>query len=121
MKVLLAMEIAALYVRARRALGRADLPTALAAMRQGDGRAVSCEPERLARAVSRTLPLLPGETRCLMRSLVLTGLLARRGIEGVVVIGVRPAGPFGAHAWVELGGRPLLPPGEERFERLVEL
>ena len=79
---------------------------------------------RLGRAVTRTLRLVPADSRCLMRSLVLTGLLARRGIDSSLVIGVRPEGEFGAHAWVEHDGRPLLPSGatpdgEATFERLV--
>jgi hypothetical protein len=59
-----------------------------------------------------------------MRSLVLTALLSRRGIASTLVIGVRPGGEFGAHAWVEHEGAPLLPSGatgsaETPFERLV--
>ena len=75
----------------------------------------------LARAVTRTLPLLPADSRCLMRSLVLISLLNRREIGSSLVIGVRPGQRFGAHAWVEVDGRPLLPRGESEFERLVEL
>jgi hypothetical protein len=75
---------------------------------------------RLGHAVIRTLTPLPADSRCLFRSLVLTKLLARRGIGGTVVLAVRPD-PFAAHAWVELDGNPLLPPGEEGFERLAEL
>lgn len=76
---------------------------------------------RLARAVDRTLALLPGDTRCLTRSLVLSSLLSRRGTKGAIVIGVRPGESFGAHAWVELDGRPLQPPGGTTYPRLVEL
>jgi hypothetical protein len=56
-----------------------------------------------------------------MRSLVLMALLDRRDIGSSLVIGVRPGERFGAHAWVELAGRPLLPRGESEFERFVEL
>lgn len=76
---------------------------------------------RLARAVSRTLRLLPTDSRCLMRSLVLTGLLARRGVSSTLIIGVRPGPEFAAHAWVEHDGEPLLPPGEDGYRRLAEL
>ncbi|MDQ3569707.1 MAG: lasso peptide biosynthesis B2 protein [Actinomycetota bacterium] len=76
---------------------------------------------RLGRAVSRTLRLLPTDSRCLVRSLVLTALLARRGLSSLLVIGVRSDPEFAAHAWVEHAGRPLLPPGEETFQRLLEL
>jgi hypothetical protein len=76
---------------------------------------------RLGYAVTRTLPYVPGENRCLMRSLVLTRLLARRGIESTLVIGVRPAPDFGSHAWVEYEGRPVLPPLGTAYERMLEL
>ncbi len=76
---------------------------------------------RLGRAVARTLRLLPTDGRCLMRSLVLTGLLARREISSTLVIGVRPEPEFTAHAWVEHDGRPLLVPGEFEYGRLAEM
>jgi hypothetical protein len=76
---------------------------------------------RLGYAVVRTLRLLPTDSRCLMRSLVLTRLLARRGIAGTLVIGVRTGERFEAHAWVEHSGTPLLDPGDATFRRLVEL
>ena len=70
----------------------------------------------------RALVLTPGGTRCLMRSLVLLRLLARRGIgDAELIIAVQP-GPavLDAHAWVELDGRALLPPGDGH-ERLLVL
>lgn len=76
---------------------------------------------RLGRAVSRTLRLLPTDSRCLVRSLVLTGLLARRGLSSTLVIGVRPEPEFAAHAWVEHAGEPLLQTGEGRYGRLAEI
>ncbi len=54
-----------------------------------------------------------------MRSLVLTAMLARRGIPSSVVIGVRPEPEFAAHAWVESDGAAVLPPG--RYGRVVEV
>jgi hypothetical protein len=74
---------------------------------------------RLGRAVGKTLRLLPTDSRCLIRSLVLTRLLARRAIPNTIVIGVRKAPDFQAHAWVEHEGRPILPAGE--YTRLTEL
>ena len=79
------------------------------------------EARRLAWVVSRTLRLMPGDTRCLARSLVLTRLLARRGIPAKLVIGARAAPNFLAHAWVEYDGQPVLSPGDGSFARLVEL
>ncbi len=74
---------------------------------------------RLGRAVVRTLRLLPIDSRCLIRSLVLTRLLTRRSIPHTLVIGVRNDPEFMAHAWIEHEGRPVLPAGE--YTRLTEL
>lgn len=74
---------------------------------------------RLGRAVVRTLGLLPTDSRCLIRSLVLTRILTRRSIPHTLVIGVRNDPEFAAHAWVEHEGRPVLPSGE--YTRLTEL
>ena len=74
---------------------------------------------RLGRAVNRTLRLLPTDSRCLIQSLVLTRLLARRSIPSVLVIGVRHDPEFLAHAWVEHEGRPVLPAGP--YQRLTEI
>jgi hypothetical protein len=71
--------------------------------------------------VGRLLWYMPGDTRCLVRSLVLTRLLARRGIQAKLVIGARTTPEFLAHAWVEHDGSPVLDPGDESFGRLVEL
>ncbi len=79
------------------------------------------EAHRLGRAVRLTLTLLPGDKRCLARSLVLTQLLAKRRISARLVIGARPAPSFLAHAWVEHAGHPVLPIGDGSFGRLVEL
>jgi hypothetical protein len=56
-----------------------------------------------------------------VRSLVLTRLLAARGIEATLVIGARTDPEFLAHAWVEHHGEPVLSPGDGTFARLVEL
>ncbi|HEX8742438.1 MAG TPA: lasso peptide biosynthesis B2 protein [Thermoleophilaceae bacterium] len=125
--VALAAEVVASYVRARRKLRHADLRVALADLRAVDSPRLRppADPidggRRLGRAVARTLALLPGDTRCLTQSLVLTRLLAARGMESRLVIGVRPGERFAAHAWVEHDGVPLLPPGADHFEELVTL
>ncbi len=79
------------------------------------------EARDLGVAVARTLALVPGDTRCLARSLVLGALLARRGIPATLVIGAHAAPSFRAHAWVEHAGQPVLWPGDGTFGRLVEL
>jgi hypothetical protein len=125
-KFRLSAEILVAYARARRALRRRSLPAAAAAMRRSsDQGSCPCENAygtglRLGRVVTRVLGVLPRDPRCLSTSLVLTALLARRGIPATLVIGVRPD-PFAAHAWVEHRGRPLLAPATAPFERLLEV
>lgn len=138
-RTLLAAEIAAAYLRARRALASQPISAALATLRRGawpfaangaplghgasagDAAQRLAEASRLGRAVARTLALVPGDTRCLARSLVLSQLLARRNIEATLVIAARTAPRFLAHAWVEHEGQPVLDPGDGSFARLVEL
>jgi hypothetical protein len=76
---------------------------------------------RLGRAVARTLSVLPTDNRCLARSLVLDTLLVRRSLQSVVVLAARTDPDFAAHAWVEHGGVPVLPPGSPNYQRLLEL
>jgi len=123
-KLTLAREIVVEYVRVRRILRRQDLPRTLKLIRAvtpAELLPASTTDERLAGAVRRTLRRLPADSRCLMQSLVLTRLLARRGRDSTLVIGVSPAGRFSAHAWVERDGVPLLPAHQLEFGRLSEL
>jgi hypothetical protein len=125
----LIVEILTSYREARRALRRASIAPAVQALRgdtQADGNRgteheVLVEAWRLGRAVQRTLRFAPGDTRCLTRSLVLTRILARRGIQAKLIIGARATPSFLAHAWVEHDGNPVLPVGDGSFGRLVEL
>jgi transglutaminase superfamily protein len=124
----LAIEVLGTYVRVRRANRHADVRRALHDLRTGP-RVATVEPAavartaaRLAAATQRVLRLIPADTRCLNQSLVLSALLARRGIDSRVVIGVSGTSEsFGAHAWVEVEGRPVLPRAANRHARLVEL
>ena len=125
-RVRLASEIVVAYLRARRELRRAPIASVVAVLRSEPSGAAPAagaleEARRLGWAVARTLTLIPGDTRCLVRSLVLTRLLARRGIPAKLVIGARAAPDFLAHAWVEYDGQPVLSPGDGSFGRLVEL
>lgn len=123
-KVALGVEILFAYARVRWLLRRHDFRHALGRIRatsQARGGAAEPTDARLARAVQRTLGLLPTDSRCLMQSLVLTSLLARRGRGSRLVIGVSPADTFSAHAWVERAGRPLLPVHDGKFGRLADL
>jgi hypothetical protein len=124
----LAAEILAAYAQARRALRRAPIESVVAVLRTQAPPTSAMEPadmlaeaRHLGNAVARTLAVVPGDTRCLTRSLVLTRLLARRGIPAKLVIGVRASPSFLAHAWVEHGAAPVLAPGDASFARLVEL
>lgn len=122
----LAAEILLAYVAARYHQRGHTLPDALKQLRAVPVRRRGVtDPvmvaRRLGHAVIRTISPLPSDSRCLSRSLVLARLLARRGLEGRVVLGVSGADCFEAHAWVELEGVPVLAPGGTRFERLVEL
>jgi hypothetical protein len=120
-------EIVATYGRVRYLLRRSTLPEALAALRRGvdeDG-APTAEAmalgRHLASATVRTIRLLPSDSRCLMRSLVLTGVLARRGVGSTLLLSARPGPPLEAHAWVELAGQPLLAPGGPDHQPIARL
>lgn len=126
-RIRLATEILVTYRRAKRAMRRTDIRAAIATVRAGGrarprpGPVATQEAVRLGRAVTRTLTALPLDDRCLAQSLVLTGLLARRQTPNTLVIGARPGADFGAHAWIEVDGVPVLATDDEEFPRLVEL
>ncbi|MGI8801073.1 MAG: lasso peptide biosynthesis B2 protein [Solirubrobacteraceae bacterium] len=128
-RVGLAGEIVVTYLRITRKVRRTTVSAVLRDVRDAslERAAPACAAEadaaRLARGTVRVLRRLPGDTRCLSRSLVLSALLARRGVASRVVIAVRGAGAddFGAHAWVEIDGQVLLAPGAPGDARLVEL
>jgi hypothetical protein len=128
-KLRLIGEISTTYVRVRWLLRNRSMQQAVGVVRSAvgpeDGSEVPKELQwfalRLGRAVERNLEKLPGDTRCLTRSLVLQRMLARRGMSSTLVIGVRSAPSFGAHAWVEMRGLALLSPTEYAGGRLAEL
>lgn len=127
-RIRVAAEIVATYCSARWWLVRLSFPEAVAAARDVRPRApvpfsdaeLRSAGLRLGNAVQRTLRALPVDSRCLVTSLVLTRMLARRGIDSSFVLGVRAQPRFGAHAWVERGGIALLPTTPE-FQRLREI
>lgn len=128
-KALLAVEVLSTYARARWLLWRRDLPSVVGAIEATGSppapAVASSSPlrlgARLGRVTSRCLGALPTDSRCLVRSVVLMALLARRGIASALVIGVRPGAEFEAHAWIERDGQPLLPAGGGTYSRLLEL
>src|SRR3989442_1559102 len=97
--------------------------------RSGDGaRPLGQLPgERVAWAIERVSRVVPGTRSCLAQALAAQVLLARRGQEACVRIGVaRDAdGPLHAHAWVESEGRIVVGgaerPGFSPLPRLEEM
>ncbi len=128
-RLLLGAEILTTYCRVRLRLLRDQFPVALAAIRDAgsstpqpfDSTVTYLRAARLARAVQRTLRLVPADARCLMQSLVLTSILARRGIETKLVLAVKGGQEFEAHAWVQYGAQPLLPDSQGVYQVLAEL
>lgn len=59
-----------------------------------------------ARRVALAGAFYPRRALCLEQSLTLFVLLRRRGIDAQLRLGVQPR-PFYAHAWIEVGGRPI--------------
>jgi hypothetical protein len=121
----LALEIIATYVLVRWELRRRDLPAALATMRAYPPRprapAFDGDERRLAAAAERVVAKIPGDSRCLMRSLVVLTMLARRGTDARLILAARPDPSFVAHAWVERRGEPLLPTRGFGDAKLTEL
>jgi hypothetical protein len=121
-RLALVAEILATYVTVRWQVRRHDLPTAVAALRAGRRLAVvDRDPHRLAAFAERIVARIPGDSRCLMRSLVVLAMLARRGVDARLVLAARPTPEFAAHAWVERNGDPLLPTRGFGDARMAEL
>jgi len=93
--------------------------------RAGRARSGATEPpavviERCARLASVAGRYSPVRVTCLNEALVLSALLARRGLATTLRIGVaRPNGDFAAHAWLEHDGRIIL--GEPRGDAFAPL
>jgi hypothetical protein len=126
-KARLVVEILSMYARVRWLMARLPVEIVLEQVRGPvpADRSVDFDESlrtgvRLGRIVTRVLSPLPADSRCLVRSLVLLGVLERRGVQPALVIGVKPGPEFGAHAWLEQEGRPLLPTDRAVFRRLVE-
>lgn len=123
----LAAEILATYATVRVLLRRLTLPETVGALRLGimDDPVASEDSlvlgRHLASATVRTITLLPADSRCLMRSLVLIRVLARRGLGATLVLSAAPGPPLEAHAWVEHAGEPLLAPGRLEQRPLARL
>jgi hypothetical protein len=124
-KAALVAETLVTYGVVRWQVRRRDLPTVVATLRDGSRRGRSGrldhDPRRLAAAAERVVARIPGDSRCLMRSLVVLTMLARRGIDARLILAARPSPEFAAHAWVERDGDPLLPTRGFADARLTEL
>jgi transglutaminase superfamily protein len=124
-----ATEVAAEYGRVRWLLRRRGLAATLEVLRRprwvragAPGRDQRGHALFLARFATRGLAALPAvEATCLTRSLVVTGMLARRGIPTSLTISVSSPENFAAHAWVEWEGEPLLDTGDHCNARLATL
>lgn len=113
------------FVRVRRWLGR-GVRRARDPRDSVDRGIVSRESRAEAESIVRLVRTAAGNhlypMTCLRRSLVVERFLAGRGIPGELRIGVRKGEEgFRAHAWIELGGRPLFEPEEveRRFASLA--
>ena len=129
-KARLALEILVTYARVRWLLLTHRLPRTTELLRErridapwnfGEGELDAGGGWRYALAVIKVLRLVPLDSRCLVRSLVLLSVLARRGAETTLVIGVLAEPEFAAHAWIEHRGVPLLKAGPTASGRLLEL
>lgn len=124
-RAFIAAEILAAYLPLARLVRTNDVEAMVRVARRRDRTMSDVPPSdarataiRLGKMVERLLRRLPDD-RCLIRSLVVLRLLGERGIPASLVIGVRAESGFGAHAWVEHEGRPVLP--SAGFSRLLEL
>lgn len=128
-KLQVAGEVLVAYCRVHVLLRRLNVAKTVSRLRRQPGSATQITTAdfvtaaRLGQAVHRLLHQLPFDSRCLVRSLVLTHMLERRGIPSRIVIGVRPGEQFLAHAWVEVTGVAVLPAGDRSvtFEPVGEL
>jgi hypothetical protein len=68
-------------------------------------------------AVADAMPLKP---RCLVRCLTITAALRRRGVDAVLLVGVKISAGFDAHSWVEVDEVPIsdTPEHVEGYRRL---
>jgi hypothetical protein len=118
----LALRIWTLLARVLVGLRREPLPALVARLGRAEGdRAGRLAPDRLSRAVDRSLRVGGRRPRCLVNALVLYRLLREQGDDAELVVGL-PARPVDkdAHAWVELGGVDVgPPPGRSGHEELA--
>lgn len=108
----LAVRIWVAFLRVRLRLRNGPLPALVASLGRPRRRpSVSYSPERLSRAVNKSLRLGARRPRCLTSALVLFRLLRAQGDAAELVIGLPPhPDNHEAHAWVEFQGVDVGPP-----------
>jgi hypothetical protein len=125
--VRLFLRTAVRLISARRALGRAPIPTMLERFTPPLGATPSAAaPERLATYVDWWLRAwwFPVRYNCWLRGLVLFELTRLEGIKGVTLhVAVRVDAPdLAGHAWLVRDGTPFLePPGRPGLDELLLL
>lgn len=109
----LAIRVWATYARVRALTWKRPLPAAVERiMAPPRRRPPTHSPERLRRAVERSLWPVGGQPRCLFTALTLMRLLQAQGDRAELVIGLPEASPdHRAHAWVEMDGVDVGPNG----------
>jgi hypothetical protein len=114
----LTIEVVMVYATLVRVVRSDDLPAMVKAARAAPFGRITVPPAeehataiRLGQIVGRVFRVLPMDSRCLIRSLVLIRLLERRSIPATLQVGVKTSGDFGAHAWVEHDDIAVLPTG----------
>jgi hypothetical protein len=120
----LGAEIVWTAVRVRRLVRTNDLPAVVARCRENEHRSVAT-PARselvcVGRTVRKIVGLLPGNSSPLVSSLVLIAVLARRGVDTSLVIGMRGGEQVAPTAWVEISEAPV-PRVRHKFAQLVAL
>jgi hypothetical protein len=126
-KLLLAVEVVAVYAWVRWLLRSNDTPATAARLRRPPRRTrvTGAEPaeygRHLAWATVRVLHRLPVDSRCLLQSLVLARLMTVRALDYAIVFSVGREETFEAHCWVEAGGVALLEPGGGSHVEIMRL
>lgn len=73
--------------------------------------------EHIPWAVETGATVIPAAVTCLPRAVVCQAMLAARGVETKIRLGVDPADDFAAHAWVERGDEVLIGGDVADFDR----
>jgi hypothetical protein len=136
-RVALGLEVGATALRCRWELRRGGIRRAISFARRGEvaprghGARPNDSPDeaqvandiaagrRLSAINASVLGHLPGDSRCLIRSLVLLRLLCARGVAAKLVLAVRRESEE-AHAWVEVAGIAVSAPAGTEFVRMSE-